>query len=453
MRYGKYLKEVKLLGDLIALNVFYFLGQFLFETFVSSEAFPHRSMKVLLLIYNFAWLFSSSFLEIHETARSLQLERVFSRLLNALTIFLLAIFGVYGLSLVSLPPQYVCVTYLASSFGIIGFHMGFIVFLKFYRRAGYNIKNIVLLGDAEVTSDLKQIIFSRADLGFKVKGIFDREILADLEKFFDFLIVNEIQEVFCHPGHIEPEVLERLVEFTDDNIITLKIVPDFRGYIFKGMDVQLYGHVPVLKLKPHPFDNPMNQWLKRAFDIGFSLFFLIFIGAWLFPLMALLIRLESKGPVFFKQPRGGEGNKPFKVWKFRSMRVHDDKKVVQATKGDPRITKIGAFIRKTSIDELPQFINVLKGEMSVVGPRPHAVQHNEEYRPLIEKFNQRHKVKPGITGLAQAKGYRGETETVKMMADRVKMDRFYVENWSFWFDVKIIVMTVNSMLNGEEKAY
>ncbi|WP_053406812.1 undecaprenyl-phosphate glucose phosphotransferase [Persicobacter sp. CCB-QB2] len=455
MRFGKFLKEVKLFGDLLFLNLFYLLGNMFFQYQYGDVGVEEHSYGFLLLVYNFSWLFASIFLKIHDTARSIGIERVFSRLLNALIVYLLVVFGVYGLNVVSLPPNYIFVTYLFTSSGISLFHMGFIVFLKYYRILGYNYKNVIVIGNGEVAEDLKSTFKLRPELGFRVLNVFSaKEIESQFsESWLEYLIREEVQEIFCNSGALEERILEQIIDFADDNLITVKVIPDFRGFEFKGMEVQLYDHVPVIKLSPHPFDDPINQLLKRIFDVTFSLAFLLTIGIWLFPLIGLLIKLESRGPVFFKQKRGGEGNRPFEVLKFRSMKLHDDQKVKQATKGDSRITKIGAFIRKTSIDELPQFINVLMGNMSVVGPRPHAVQHNAEYRPLIEKFNQRHKVKPGITGLAQAKGLRGETETVQMMADRVKMDRFYVENWSFWFDLKIILMTVISMAGGEEKAY
>ncbi|MEL7146237.1 MAG: sugar transferase, partial [Bacteroidota bacterium] len=178
-----------------------------------------------------------------------------------------------------------------------------------------------------------------------------------------------------------------------------------------------------------------------------------FLLSWIIPIIGFLIKLESKGPVFFKQHRNGKGNEKFLCWKFRTMRVNAEADTKQATKDDPRITKIGSILRKTSIDELPQFINVLLGDMSVVGPRPHPVKLNEQFSPKIDRFIQRHAVKPGITGLAQAKGYRGETTQFSAMYGRVKLDRFYVKNWSLILDLKIIILTIFSIIKGQETAY
>src|SRR5690606_3857431 len=197
-------------------------------------------------------------------------------------------------------------------------------------------------------------------------------------------------------------------------------------------------HIPVINVAAIPLDERRNQVVKRAFDIVFSSLVILFFLSWMTPIIALLIKLNSRGPVFFKQKRAGKGNKPFDCFKFRTMIVHDSE-FQQATKEDPRITLIGKFLRKTSLDEFPQFINVLKGDMSIIGPRPHPLKLNEQYYPRIEKFMARQYIKPGITGLAQAKGFRGETKDDLSMKSRVKLDRFYIENWSFILDLKIII--------------
>lgn len=192
---------------------------------------------------------------------------------------------------------------------------------------------------------------------------------------------------------------------------------------------------------------------KRVFDIMFALLVIFFLLSWLVPLVSLIIRLESKGPAFFKQLRTGKDNQPFYCFKFRSMHVNEESNYKQASKGDARITRIGAFIRKTNIDELPQFINVLRGEMSIVGPRPHMLKHTEEYSQVVNDFMQRHTVTPGITGLAQVRGFRGETKEVIAMAKRVKMDIWYIKNRSFLLDLKIVMMTVAQAIKGNKNAF
>lgn len=192
---------------------------------------------------------------------------------------------------------------------------------------------------------------------------------------------------------------------------------------------------------------------KRIMDIFLSGIFLILIGFWLFPLIALIIRLDSKGPIFFKQLRHGQNNVPFECIKFRSMKYNPTGHFKQASKGDSRITKVGIILRKTSLDELPQLINVFKGEMSLVGPRPHAIVMNKEYAERIEHFMFRHTVKPGITGLAQAKGFRGEINTFRDMNARLQYDFFYIKKWSLLMDFKILLWTIHCLIYKNDNAY
>lgn len=196
-----------------------------------------------------------------------------------------------------------------------------------------------------------------------------------------------------------------------------------------------------------------NTIVKRVFDVVFALLVTLLLLSWLVPLIAAIIKLDSKGPVFFKQLRTGKDGVPFYCFKFRSMYTNADADNKQASRNDSRITKIGAFMRKTSIDELPQFINVLRGEMSVVGPRPHMLQHTEEYSIAINNFMVRHTVAPGITGLAQITGYRGETKETDAMVKRVNADIHYLQNWSFSLDMKIVCLTVYQAVKGNENAF
>jgi putative colanic acid biosynthesis UDP-glucose lipid carrier transferase len=242
------------------------------------------------------------------------------------------------------------------------------------------------------------------------------------------------------------------VEFADDNNIVIKFIPDSKVIFSKNMKIDYYELFPVLSLQKSPLDSIYVEYFKRLFDIFFSLFVIIFLLSWLTPLLGLLIKLESTGPVFFRQSRPGLNQEEFKCFKFRSMQMNHTTEI-EASRNDPRVTKIGKFIRKTSIDELPQFFNVLVGDMSVVGPRPHLWAQNKTYGRRIKKYMIRHHVKPGVTGLAQVKGFRGEIETEDDMVNRIKFDVFYIENWSMWMDVKIIIQTIVNIFKGEEKAY
>ncbi|MEM8999178.1 MAG: exopolysaccharide biosynthesis polyprenyl glycosylphosphotransferase, partial [Bacteroidota bacterium] len=239
----------------------------------------------------------------------------------------------------------------------------------------------------------------------------------------------------------------------DNNLKTLKFIPDNKNIYSKKLKFEYYDYIPVLSLRDIPLHNPINDFLKRSFDFVFSLIVILGILSWLTPLLAIIITLESKGPVFFRQRRNGIDNREFFCYKFRSMAPNKNADSQPASKNDMRITKVGKFIRSTSIDELPQFYNVLFGTMSVVGPRPHMVRHTNEYAASVDKYMVRHFVKPGITGLAQVRGYRGEIEKDTDIQNRIKFDIFYIENWSLFLDFKIIVQTILNAFKGEEKAY
>ncbi len=246
--------------------------------------------------------------------------------------------------------------------------------------------------------------------------------------------------------------LKDLLEFADSQNKTIKFIPDTKEIFSKNLKIDYYDFFPVLSLKETLLNEPLVKIFKRSFDIVFSLAVIIGILSWLAPLLAILIKLESKGPILFKQGRPGIDEKQFYCYKFRSMRMNGSTET-EALKNDPRVTKIGKLMRKSSIDEMPQFVNVLFGEMSVVGPRPHLWSQNKLYGRKIKKYMVRHYVKPGITGLAQVSGYRGEIETEKDMINRIKMDVFYIQNWSLILDLKIIYLTVVNILNGDKKAY
>jgi len=270
-----------------------------------------------------------------------------------------------------------------------------------------------------------------------------------IDELANFVIDHNIDEIYCSLEDLTKAEVKQIIEFADNNFIRLKILPDYGGFMYRKVNIDFYDNMPVMSFRKMPLDEMVNRIIKRSFDMVVSSLVILFILSWLFPIIALLVRISSKGPVFFKQKRSGKNNSDFWCYKFRSMYVNHDADKLQAKRGDSRITPIGAFIRKTSIDEFPQFINVLYGDMSIVGPRPHMVKHTEEYAQVIEKYMVRHFVKPGITGLAQAKGFRGETSDSQMMKNRVRLDLIYIENWTLWFDVKIILLTIKAAFKGD----
>ena len=316
-----------------------------------------------------------------------------------------------------------------------------------------------MVGYDKITKGLVTHFDEHPEYGYRVSGIFGEQ--ANIKDSYDnyitqikeHAIANKVDEIYCCLPYMEYRHMKSLVDFGHEHMIKIKLTGDFHGLPLEGFKPKSYGAIPVFNVTSVPLDDWKNRLIKRGFDMGFSLLVLIFVCSWLFPLIALAIKFTSRGPVLFKQQRTGLNNNVFQCWKFRTMYLHDQIVCKQATRNDSRITPIGALLRKTSLDELPQFINVLIGNMSVVGPRPHPVQLNETYSPIIRKFDHRHSVKPGITGLAQAKGYRGETSTFEMMHNRVRLDLFYIDKWFFVLDIKIIILTIISLMRGQESAY
>jgi putative colanic acid biosynthesis UDP-glucose lipid carrier transferase len=326
--------------------------------------------------------------------------------------------------------------------------------MQYRERIKGNIRNVVVIGKSKKANQLIEIFNERREFGYHfVEQFSPRENNFELLNCFRFIVNNNIDEIYCSVSELKNDELTAFINFADNNLKTLKFLPDNKNIFSKKLKFEYYDYLPILSLRDIPLHNSLNAVLKRSFDIVFSLLVIFGILIWLGPLLALLISLESRGPVFFIQKRTGFDNNEFQCFKFRSMAMNDSSDYQQAGKNDMRITKIGQFIRKTSIDELPQFYNVLFGNMSVVGPRPHMLKHTDEYANRVDKYMLRHFVKPGITGLAQIRGYRGEIERDSDIQNRIKFDIFYVENWSFFLDLKIIVQTIVNAIKGEEKAY
>jgi Undecaprenyl-phosphate glucose phosphotransferase len=327
-----------------------------------------------------------------------------------------------------------------------------------------SVKDLIIVGEGPAAEEIFQYCEDQTVRGYRFRGVFHEHAIAGplaerqlggIEAAKAFAVQNRIDILYCAlPGTYREEIME-LMEFCERNTIRFRIIPSPDSFIpvVNTTDLTFHGAVPVSRLRHEPLDRRGSRMLKRSFDIVFSFLVITLVFSWLFPILALLIKLSSKGPVFFKQVRLGERKKKFTCYKFRSMRMNKEADSKQATKGDPRITRVGAFLRKSNLDEMPQFFNVLLGQMSVVGPRPHPLKLNDQFRDIIDKYMVRHFVRPGITGWAQVNGFRGETRTPELMEKRVELDVWYLENWSFLLDLKIVVKTVTNMFRKDEMAY
>jgi putative colanic acid biosysnthesis UDP-glucose lipid carrier transferase len=330
----------------------------------------------------------------------------------------------------------------------IGLYYG----LRYLRAKGLNNKRVLIVGFGSTGREMHHRAQQQDWTGYDVKAVYadEKDVLDPVEpsidrinslpEIHDYVVANHIHEIWITLPLMDSPKLQELQYLLRNTLVDIRWVPDILGMQMLSHKMVNFLGLPVVDLN-QPISSGLNGIIKDLFDRAFAVVALILLLP-LFIVLAILIKKSSPGPVFFKQPRLGLNGREFDVYKFRTMKVHQEHhQITQATKDDPRLTPIGGFLRRTSLDELPQFINVLLGDMSVVGPRPHALQHNEMYKDLLEMYMLRHRVKPGITGWAQIHGYRGETDTVDKMAMRVEFDLHYIQNWSLWMDVRIIIWT------------
>ncbi|MFY0608243.1 MAG: undecaprenyl-phosphate glucose phosphotransferase [Cyclobacteriaceae bacterium] len=413
----------------------------------------------LLFGLNTLWLLTFFSAKLHRVNREDGLIQQLNQLLTALVLNLAIIFALWFIFTPDyLSRQQLFFTYIIFTSNSILWRAFWYFLVRYYRAKGYNYRRLVVVGHSEISSKLVKYFQQNPTFGYKFLGYFDSkkstsETLGNLNDLENYVLTNRVDFIYAYLPSLLPSQMKRLMDFAENHMVKVKILSQYTSLGYQNLNIQNYGNIPVINITAIPLDHKINQIVKRSFDIIFSGFVIITIISWLVPLVGILIKLESSGPIFFRQERTGLGDKKFSILKFRTMRVHDDSKVKQATRNDSRITRLGGILRRTSIDEFPQFINVFQGDMSVVGPRPHAVKHNEEFKKKIDRFVQRHAMKPGITGLAQAKGFRGETNTFNDISGRVRLDRFYVKNWSIFLDFKIILLTIISILKGSDKAY
>ncbi len=448
-RYSKYIRPISILVDLLVIS---FLCLYFFREL-------RLDVNYYIVYQTIGWIVVAFFVKFYEIYRFTTPVEIFSKLIKQSVIFLLVVIAFFPFSKEVLFSGKAIALFLTSSIILITIAK-FLLFyyLKKYRIiTGSNYRSTVIIGYTPEALKLKELFDTRNDYGYRFLGFFsdkksNQNIQGKVEDIKSFVVNNKVDEIYCSLNEITNEQLKDLVNFADENNKTIKFIPDTKEIFSKNLKIDYYEFFPVLSLQKTTLHEPSTKAFKRGFDIVFSLIVIIGLLSWLVPLLAILIKLESKGPVFFKQGRPGIDEKEFFCYKFRSMQMNKTTER-EASKNDPRVTKIGKFMRKTSIDEMPQFLNVLFGEMSVVGPRPHLWSQNKAYGNRIKKYMVRHYVKPGITGLAQVRGFRGEIETDDDMINRIKFDVFYIENWSLILDLKIIVQTVINIFKGDDKAY
>jgi len=448
-RYSKYIRPISIFFDLLVISV---LCLFFFKEL-------NLNCLFYLVYQTIAWGVIAFFIKFYAVYRFTTPVEITSKIFKQGILFLLVIIAFFPFSKEVLFSGKAIAYFMVSSFTLITvFKYLLFYYLKKYRVVtGSNYRSAVIIGYTPESIRLKELFETRIDYGYRFLGFFSDKktngnITGKLEDLRPFILEHNVDEIYCSLNEITNEQLKDLVDFADDYRKTIKFIPDTKEIFSKSLKMEYYEVFPVLSLQKTLLHDPLTKGFKRGFDIVFSIIVIVGLLSWLVPLLAILIKAESRGPIFFKQGRPGIDEKEFFCYKFRSMHINKTTEK-EASKNDPRVTQIGRILRKTSIDEMPQFLNVLLGDMSVVGPRPHLWSQNKVYGNKIKKYMVRHYVKPGITGLAQVRGFRGEIETDEDMINRIKYDVFYIENWSLLLDLKIIVQTVINIFEGEEKAY
>lgn len=455
--------------DALALNCSFGL---VYGSGILNDHYSDRELTFLLLFLNLTWFIASFVNRTYNQLNVQSIDSLFKRMITTfLTQVLLLIVGLAFIKHIQFFNSYTFCILLAQFIGTSTVRLIIYFSEQNYPKLNLHKKKIVIIGNHDLASVLEKY-FLKNKLSFNLAGCFtdfNTEVIDErnskkinrLKDTVKFAIENNLDEVYTTQFPEQCKDLQGILNLAEKNCVRVKYVTSFiqykreeesftnSSYIFNNF----YDGIPILVNRREPLSAIGNRIVKRLFDIVFSLLVIVFLLSWFLPLMSLLIKLESRGDALFLQLRSGKKNKPFYCYKFRSMNMNKDSNNLQASRNDPRITRIGAFMRKTSIDELPQFFNVLFGHMSVVGPRPHMLKHTEEYSKLIDQYMVRHFLKPGITGWAQINGYRGETKKHEQMLGRVKHDIWYMENWSLFLDIKIVFKTVANAIKGEENAF
>jgi putative colanic acid biosynthesis UDP-glucose lipid carrier transferase len=442
------IRPLIILLDLLVINVIVYA--------ISDNEYLNVTFLSYISIF---WLAISYYTKFYNVYRYTHITKLFTLLTSQFFVFALAYLSYFSIFKEGEIIENQIKTF-SLILGIVSFFKFFIFYLlKKYRAGGKNFRNIVLFGGLNSAKKMESLFNYKNDLGYRFYGFFSDKLyksknyLGQIKCAFDYILTNKIDEIYCDPSDISKNQLIEIRRFVDINKLQLRLIPENNAVYSKDFILEYFGTIPILKPKPLPFEKIETHIFKRFFDVILSVLVCVFILSWLFPILFIIIKVDSRGSLFFKQKRDGLDGKQFYCYKLRSMEVNNDADILSASKNDKRITKVGAFLRKTSLDELPQFFNVLIGNMSIVGPRPHINIQTKKYVNEVDNYLVRHSVKPGITGLAQISGFRGEVIRKSDIENRVKLDIFYIENWSLFLDIKIVAQTFFNVFKKEDKAY
>lgn len=448
--------------SIIQIGILYLLLHYLPEPYLNGLESPAIRYGVYVL-YFVAFIISIAIFDLKIHERRIKVSRVIERAIF-ITAVSAAIFFFLTVLVYKISPRTVLVLQFGASAVLISlWHYVANVGVRYLRKIGHNTRQTVIIGTDKTALRLfEELNYGQDVSGYRIRGFFTEdeklvpqgaEYLGNVQESIDWIRNNHPDEVYCSLSPaLHQEDVNSIIKACNDSFASFYFVPNMDGYPHRHMEYTDFGSVTIIKLRPEPLNSAMAKMGKRSFDILVSLLFLCTI----YPFVVLFVLLGNllggnRGPLYFRQNRTGYNGKSFRIYKFRSMRQNAQADTLQATENDPRKTPFGDFLRRSSIDELPQMINVLKGEMSLVGPRPHMEYHTEKYSELIGNYMVRHLAKPGITGWAQINGCRGETKTVEEMAARVEYDIWYIEHWTILLDMKILIKTAWQVLPGHDR--
>lgn len=460
-RFGKYLPIMQTAVDYVMVNAIFAILVLLYSN--SGEINFYGRLRLIWVVMNASFLPIAIYFRYVHASRTMRIERLLPSSLKGIVAFAIVNSALDSfLAVTGIPGKFFLQLYLILVIAIPLVWLAEYFVIRSIRRRGHNYSNVLIIGVGETGRRIYKNLRSSDGFGLNIRGFVGASdpgelpapYLGDISNLDKIVKDNHIHTIYLASYGDNERVIQQVIRVADDNICKFYYVPSLSHFVKRNFYLSsINNSMPALGLHPNPLQNPVNQLLKRGFDMSFSLVVLTLLVPLVFVPVGIAVKLSSPGPVFFKQKRTGYRGREFYCWKFRTMKVNDAADSRQATKDDDRKTRLGNFLRHTSIDELPQFINVLMGDMSVVGPRPHMLSHTETYRQLISQYMVRHLIKPGITGWAQIQGFRGTTDELWKMEKRVDNDVWYIEHWSFLLDLKIIVKTVSNAVAGEENAF
>ncbi len=460
-QFKRYLQTTLILLDLLVLNICFIIPGLIFRGRI-----PQTYTKAYIsffFFYNILWIALSFVSGNYIEKIILQFETFTKRTLQVFILWMIMLLLYLFFSReVQVSRLFIVAFIVLFSIGLMINRFLYLGIRNYFKSRDSFINKVLILGYNETADKLasyfEQEAINSSLIGFiededNVKELTRYPVLAGIKDTITIAKDFDVQEIY---STITPEqniFIYKLIEMAENECIRFKVVPNLSQFFSKPVVVDYIRDLPVLSMRSEPLDDVGNRLKKRFLDVVISLFVVVFVLSWLIPIIGLLIMIESRGPIFFKQKRTGKNNQPFNCLKFRSMKPNKSADLQQATKNDMRVTRIGRILRKTSLDEFPQFINVLRGEMSLVGPRPHMVKHTDDYSKIVEQYMIRHFLKPGITGWAQINGFRGEITEPRQIKLRVQNDLWYLENWNIWLDIRILFLTVYTIARGDKNAY